>query len=102
MKYEEWNNPEVFELFKYYGFKRFIERFGLVEGQTDSNKDTKLVINKESFLQDCKLYNKEFKDIVLPEKELIYFIVQEKYSNDKKIIKKSIIEYRIIDRENTI
>ena len=102
LKYEEWNNPEVFELFKYYGFKRFIERFGLVEGQTDSNKDTKLVINKESFLQDCKLYNKEFKDIVLPEKELIYFLVKEKSSNEEKIIKKEIVGLGIIEKDGTI
>ncbi len=102
LKYEDWNNPEVFELFKYYGFKRFIDRFGLVEGQTDTKRNDKLGINKESFLQESKLYNKEFKDVVLPEKELIYFLVKEKSSNEEKIIKKEIVGLGIIEKGGSI
>ena len=102
LKYENWNNPEVFELFKYYGFKRFIERFGLTEGETSTSNNVEASLNKDAFLAESKLTNKEFKDVVLPEKELVYYLVKEKSLNEEKIIKKEITGLGVIEKDGSI
>ena len=102
LKYEDWNTPEVYELFKYYGFKRFIERFGLTEGQIDGSETSENKIDKETYLNNSKLTIKEFENVSLPDKELVFYLNKQKSDDDSKIIKKDIIGISLVEKEGTL
>ena len=102
LKYEDWNTPEVYELFKYYGFKRFIERFGLTEGQTDSSEINENKIDKETYLNNSKNIVKDFENVSLPDKELVFYLNKTKSDDESKIIKKNIIGIGLVEKEGTI
>ena len=102
LKYEDWNTPEVYELFKYYGFKRFIERFGLTEGQTDSSEINENKIDKETYLNNSKIIVKDFENVSLPDKELVFYLNKTKSDDESKIIKKNIIGIGLVEKEGTI
>ena len=102
LKYEDWNTSEVYELFKYYGFKRFIERFGLTEGQTNSSETNENKIDKEAYLNNSKIIVKDFENISLPDKELVFYLNKKKSDDESKIIKKDIIGLGLVEKEGTI
>ena len=102
LKYENWNTPEVYEIFKYYGFKRFIERFGLTESQEENTKISDSSINKDAFMEKSKLTVKTFEEVILPEKELVFYINKEKSIDESKIIKKDIIGIGLIEKDGNI
>ena len=102
LKYEDWNTPEVYELFKYYGFKRFIERFGLTEGENNNSEKNNVSFNKEAFMESSKLNVKSFEEIVLPDKELVFYLNKEKSLDETKIIKKDIVGLGLVEKDGAI
>ncbi len=90
LKVEEWNKSQVLEIFKELNFKRYIERFNLLEnaeGQNLNNNTTKKI--EELY----KIKNKsieEIKKILEEQKEMIFYINTSKDENQEKIIKETI------------
>ena len=70
LKVQEWNKSEVYNLFKYLRFNRFIERFNMQEEQAYSN-------DKESFKKYIVNEEEKINEIIKnieKDKEIIYYL----------------------------
>ncbi len=90
LKIREWNNEKVVELFKFYKFNRFLERFNLSIGNVEKSEEKS---NLETVIKQT------VKDIKINEK-LIYYLETEKSEDEEKIIKKTIKGIGIYEEES--
>ena len=87
LKTEEWDKQKVLEIFKELNFKRYIERFNLLEevgGQKSENGKIEDLYKVEDKSID------EVKDILNEHKEMIFYLDTDKSDNQEKIIKEKI------------
>ena len=95
LKTQEWNIKEVYNLFKYLKFNRFIERFNLEEENINTNSDDLFI--KETVTQKDEI-NKIIKEIEKA-KEIIYFFETEE-SNFNSIINKKLKSISIYSKKD--
>ena len=84
LKVQEWNKLEVYNLFKYLKFNRYIERFNMQEENAE-------ISNKESYKKEVVLDEKKIKHIIeniKKEKQLIYYLDSEENYFESIINKK--------------
>lgn len=92
-KVEEWNKEKVLEIFKELNFKRYIDRFNLLE----NNKGTE---NQEKEL--FKSVNKKEKEIIQlikEEQEIIFYFETKKNDLEENIIKEEIVGINIYNQK---
>lgn len=85
LKIKEWNKTEVYNLFKYLRFNRFIDRFKMQNENQDINN------NKDLFSKEIIKETKELEEIIKQikeEKRIIYYIDTEEDNKDSIINKK--------------
>ena len=89
LKLEEWDNQKVLEIFKELNFKRYIERFNLIEKCNENANSDETVENKkqEELYKIEKIDIEEAKKIIQDEKEMTFYINTEKTEDANKIIK---------------
>ena len=94
LKVEQWNNEEVYKIFKELNFKRYIERFNLEEQEKHEKKEFEdlYVINK-----NCDLEN--VLKIVKSLGKCVYYFETEKDENPEKILKQKIKSISIYNYE---
>ena len=101
IKVEEWNKSEVLEIFKKLKFNRFIDRFNLLNNESNNQNSENVELN--IVLDDCvdpqKISN--FKKQIISDKKMFYYINNEEvyiYSeNEDKIYEiKKIFELKDI------
>lgn len=77
---EEWNKPEVLEIFKKLKFNRFIDRFALqdnVNGEPLDNSQINTEIEHEKIVDKTKLA--ELKQEIQENKAMYYYLTEEKF-----------------------
>ena len=92
-KVEEWNKKKVLEIFKELNFKRYIDRFNLLE----NNKGTE---NQEKEL--FKSVNKKEEEIIQlikEEQEIIFYFETKKNDLEENIIKEEIVGINIYNQK---
>ena len=92
-KVEEWNKEKVLEIFKKLNFKRYIDRFNLLE----NNKSTE---NQEKEL--FKSVNKKEEEIIQlikEEQEIIFYFETKKNDLEENIIKEEIVGINIYNQK---
>ena len=92
-KVEEWNKEKVLEIFKKLNFKRYIDRFSLLE----NNKGTE---NQEKEL--FKSVNKKEEEIIQlikEEQEIIFYFETKKNTLEENIIKEEIVGINIYNQK---
>ena len=92
-KVEEWNKEKVLEIFKKLNFKRYIDRFNLLE----NNKGTE---NQEKEL--FKSVNKKEEEIIQlikEEQEIIFYFETKKNDLEENIIKEEIVGINIYNQK---
>ena len=92
-KVEEWNKEKVLEIFKELNFKRYIDRFNLLE----NNKSTE---NQEKEL--FKSVNKKEEEIIQlikEEQEIIFYFETKKNDLEENIIKEEIVGINIYNQK---
>ena len=89
-KVEEWNKEKVLEIFKELNFKRYIDRFNLLE----NNKGTE---NQEKEL--FKSVNKKEEEIIQLIKEIIFYFETKKNDLEENIIKEEIVGINIYNQK---
>ena len=92
-KVEEWNKEKVLEIFKKLNFKRYIDRFSLLE----NNKNTE---NQEKEL--FKSVNKKEEEIIQlikEEQEIIFYFETKKNDLEENIIKEEIVGINIYNQK---
>ena len=87
LKTEEWDKTKVLEIFKELNFKRYIDRFNLVENDINKSEESKL----ENLYKIDDKSTEEMIKIIKEQKEMFFYIDTEKYDNAEKIIKEKII-----------
>ncbi len=92
LKRKEWNKQEVYGLFKYLKFNRFIDRFDMQEQKEVI--DTQELFQKEVVLDEAKIKNiiKDIKE----EKKIVYYLETEENKETNSIIErivKNIVVY---------
>lgn len=94
LKVEQWNNEEVYKIFKELNFKRYIERFNLEEQKKHEKKELEdlYVINK-----NCDLEN--VLKIVKSLGKCVYYFETEEDENPEKILKQKIKSISIYNYE---
>lgn len=82
LKKQEWNQQEVYSLFKYLKFNRFIDRFNMQEQK--EMKETQELFQKEIVLEEEKIKNiiKEIKK----EKKIVYYLETEENNQTNSVI----------------
>ena len=98
-KVREWQKKEVLELFKYYDFKKFVERFSsenILVSNDSSNDDF-----KNEIIENTKFKLFKFDELNIDNK-LIYCFDKIDDNSDEKIIKKSIIGMSVIQNDGSI
>ena len=101
-KVEEWNKPEVYKLFKELRFNRYIERFSLTAGdsQTENAQDEKFKFETK-ILEENEA--EEIFKIIKKEKEFYYLSEIENYENTELVIAKEIAKiYFYVKEKNTV
>ena len=96
LKKQEWNNQEVYNLFKYLRFNRYIDRFNM------ENSNAGQTPNEQLFEKEAvnELENiKEIIEKVKKENELIYYIETDELETKDTIINKKIKSISIYDKE---
>jgi len=107
-KVEEWNQKEIFKIFKELNFNRYIDRFNLIqysdpedlEKNSENNlvgKSIKDILNIEEVLNI-----KDILTIIQKQKKLFYYFNVEKYDNTEYIIQKQIRSISIYNKEENI
>ena len=94
-KVEEWNKEKVLEIFKELNFKRYIDRFNLLE----NNKSTE---NQEKEL--FKSVNKKEEEIIQlikEEQEIIFYFETKKNDLEENIIKEEIVGINIYNQKQS-
>ena len=87
LKTEEWDKTKVLEIFKELNFKRYIDRFNLVENDINKSEESKL----ENLYKIDDKSTEEIIKIIKEQKEMFFYIDTEKDDNAEKIIKEKII-----------
>lgn len=85
LKLKEWNKNEVYNLFKYLKFNRFIERFNMQKENNQTNNEE--LFEKEIVTEETR--KKQILETIKKEKKLIYYI-ETKEGNIDSIINKKI------------
>lgn len=99
LKIKEWNNKEVYEIFKELNFNRYIDRFNLSSEVGMAKKDIKELFEiKEMNIEESIVNNVISK--IEKTKECIYFFGKEKDENPLKIVKKRITSITIYIEES--
>ena len=83
-KVEEWNKKRVLEIFKELNFKRYIERFSLMD--SEANKD----IDKRQLFKSIDKSTEQIMKLIKEQKELIFYISTKEDRDENKIIKEKI------------
>ena len=101
-KVEEWNKPEVYKLFKELRFNRYIERFSLTAGDSQTEN-----LQNEKFKFETKILQEneaeEIFKIVKKEKEFYYLSEIENCENTELVIAKEIAKiYFYVKEKNTV
>lgn len=101
-KVEEWNKPEVYKLFKELRFNRYIERFSLTAGDSQTEN-----LQNEKFKFETKILEEneaeEIFKIVKKEKEFYYLSEIENCENTELVIAKEIAKiYFYVKEKNTV
>ena len=97
IRVSEWDNDKVYDLFKYYGFNKYIERFNLsdkigkIEEKETNIKEEDFLIENRRNLNEIKIENK-----------LFYYFDKEKDDDDSKIIKKKIVGIGVLEENKTV
>lgn len=100
LKTKEWNKTEVYNLFKYYKFNKYIEKFNLsgLSNELENNNENK---NIKEEISNLKLTNKSINEINT-ENEIIYYLEKENSKAETKIIKKDIVGLAILEKDGNI
>ena len=89
LKTEEWDKQKVLEIFKELNFKRYIDRFNLLEEVGDKSLESGEVKLKNLYKIESKSIE-GIKKILKEQKEMIFYISTDKDENQEKIIKEKI------------
>ena len=95
-KVEEWNKEEVLELFKKLNFKRYIEKFNLLDGETEKLSQTQEELFTIEDLNDVA----KIIEMINNKKQIIYHFATEEDNNEELIIKEKIAQISIFDKES--
>ena len=95
---EEWNKPEVLRLFKELKFKRYIDRFHLLDEEEDVSSEKNE--NIDVLYNEGNLSIEKIKKEIEKDGEMIFDIQTEKEENPEKIIKEKIVGISIYRKEN--
>ena len=87
-KVEEWDKEKVLEIFKQLNFNRYIERFNL-KGECTSTEKGEIREEKELYKKEEKNIE-EIKEFIKKQKEMIFYLLEEKIEDEEKIIKEKI------------
>ena len=87
-KVEEWDKEKVLEIFKQLNFNRYIERFNL-KGEFTSTGKGEIREEKELYKKEEKNIE-ELKEFIKKQKEMIFYLLEEKIEDEEKIIKEKI------------
>jgi len=98
LKIQEWNKTEVYNLFKYLRFNRFIDRFKMQEENSEISNNENL-FNKEIITENSKI--EEIINQIKEEKKIIYYIDTED-NNEYSIIGKKIKSITIYNEKENI
>ena len=96
LKKQEWNNQEVYNLFKYLRFNRYIDRFNMENSNAGQTPNEQL-FEKEAVNEVEKI--KEIIEKAKKENELIYYIETDELETKDTIINKKIKSISIYDKE---
>lgn len=96
LKKQEWNNQEVYNLFKYLRFNRYIDRFNMENSNAGQTPNEQL-FEKEAVNEVEKI--KEIIEKAKKENELIYYIETDELETKNTIINKKIKSISIYDKE---
>ena len=96
LKKQEWNNQEVYNLFKYLRFNRYIDRFNMENSNAGQTPNEQL-FEKESVNEVEKI--KEIIEKAKQENELIYYIETDELETRDTIINKKIKSISVYDKE---
>ena len=92
-KVEEWNKEKVLEIFKELNFKRYIDRFNLLE----NNKSTE---NQEKELfKSVNKKEEEITQLIKEEQEIIFYFETKKNDLEENIIKEEIVGINIYNQK---
>ena len=97
LKLQEWNKSEVYNLFKYLKFNRFIERFNMQDENVDVNKKA---LFKKEIITNIEDINKIIEDIEKT-KEIIYYL-EYVDGNADSIINKKITSITIYNNSKNV
>ena len=89
LKTEEWDKQKVLEIFKELNFKRYIDRFNLLEEVGDKSLEIGEVQLENLYKIESKSIE-NIKEILKEQKEMIFYICTDKDENQEKIIKEKI------------
>ena len=98
LKIKEWNKDEVYNLFKYLKFNRFIERFNMQDENKQTNQEN---LFKEEIVNDIKKIE-YITENIKKENEIIYYIDTIDDYNINSIINKSIKSISIYNNKKNI
>lgn len=101
LKFDDWKNSNVYKLFEYYGFKKFIERFNL-SNNGDEKQDEEESKYKDDFIKNCAIVTAKFEKSMLPKEKLIYYLNKQEDNSLNKIINKTILGVSFIDNNDKI
>ena len=96
LKKQEWNNQEVYNLFKYLRFNRYIDRFNM------ENSNAGQTPNEQLFEKEAVNEVEKIKEIIEKAKkanELIYYIETDELETKDTIINKKIKSISVYDKE---
>lgn len=99
LKVEEWDKQKVLEIFKELNFKRYIEKFNLLQEVGVQNSKIELQNTDNLY----KIENKsieEIKKVLKEQKEMIFYINTLNDDNQEKIIKEKIIGISIFNKKD--
>ena len=96
LKKQEWNNQEVYNLFKYLRFNRYIDRFNMENSNAGQTPNEQL-FEKEAVNELDKI--KEIIEKAKKENELIYYIETDELETKDTIINKKIKSISVYDKE---
>ena len=99
LKVEEWNKQKVLEIFKELNFKRYIERFNLLQEAGIQNLESNEAKKIEELYKFEEKTIEEIKDILKQQNEMIFYINTEKDEREEKIIKEKITSIGIYDKK---
>ena len=94
LKVEEWDKPKVLEIFKELNFKRYIERFNLLQEVGEQKSENGCQLSDANEIENLyKIQSKsidEIKNILIEQKEMFFYINTSKDENQEKIVKETI------------